>query len=194
MAAMGRFETDFLQAKKNAEEMSRTLLKKYSWMEKFRFLGDIAFRPNRTKASVDLARSQGKEVSFGLNMELSYINLLGKEKKAEIIFRFKPKPFYDIYFKPYKKNPTTKNLIEQFKDTWVICGSGNVPEAPKAFAVFKVSKLPTGCFVPCYEHGKIIKYKIAFQKYSGWNSTGQIINLFGGNIIDDLFGQIRNVT
>jgi len=191
MTAMGRFETDFIHAKKNAEKMSQMLLKKYRWMKSIRFLGDIAFKPNRTKESVDLAQSRGEEISFGLNMELSYIDLLSKEKKAEIIFRFKPKPFYDVYFKPYKKNPTTENLIEQFKDTWVICGSGNMPESPKAFAVFKVSELPTGCFVPCHEHGKIIKFKIAFAKWVQWNSTGQIINLFGGNIIDDLFGQIR---
>ena len=191
MAAMGRFETDFLAAKSHAEEMSEMLLKKYRWMRRFRFLGDVAFRPNRTKESVDLAQRRGEEISFGLNMELLYLDLKGQERKTEIIFRFKPKPFYDIYFKPYKKNPTTENLIEQFKNTWVICGSGNIPEAPKAFAVFKVSKLPTGCFAPVHEHGKIIKYKIAFQKYSRWNSTGQIINLFGGNIIDDLFNQIR---
>lgn len=183
-------ERDFLQAKSNAERMSASLLKRFSWMKSFRWKGDATFHPGRRKESVEREAANGKETSFGLNMELTYLDLNNQEKTAEVIFRFKEKPFYDAAFKSYKKNPTTQDLIDQYKHTWIIFASGGTPEDPKAYIVAKLGDYRDLCFTPQTEHGRITKYRMSFARWAKWNSANQV-DIFGHLSINERFEQIR---
>lgn len=188
---LGRIESDVLQAKENAEKMANSLLKKYLWMKSFRFLGDVTFTPGRSKESVERDVKSGKETSFGLNMELLYLDLKHREKKTEVLFRFKEKPFVDVFFKSYKQNPTVKDLVDQLRNTWMILGSGGIPELPKAYIVAKISDYPELCFTPQHDHGKIVKYRISFARWSKWIPSNQI-DIFGKNTVDEMIGRIRS--
>jgi hypothetical protein len=187
---MGRIESDVLRAKENAERMANSLLKKYPWMKSFRFIGDTSFTPNRSKKKIEKEVKEGKDVSFGLNMELSLLDMNNKEKRIEILFRFKEKPFFDVFFKSYKENPTIKDLRDQLKNTWMILGSGNTPEEPKAYVVAKIAEYPDICFTPQHDHGRIVKYRINFAKWSKWIPVEQV-DLFGVKTIDEMMGRMR---
>ena len=187
---LGNTERDFLQAKHNAELMANSLLKKYKWMKTIKFLGDVEFHPGRSKASVERDSKLGREFSFGLNMELIYLDLKNQEKKVEIMFRFKEKPFRDVFFKSYKKNPTTEDLVEQLKNTLIILGSGNTPDDPKAYVIAKISSYPKLCFTPQYDKGKLVKFRIAFTQWSKFIAVNQI-SIFGTSLVDEAFERMR---
>ena len=187
---LGRTEADFLHARENSERMSQALLKRYSWIKGFRFKGDINFRSSRKKADVERDVAKGKEVSFGLNQEMTYEDFKGNFQKVDVIFRFKELPFYEIYLKSYKRKPTIEDLIEQFKNTWIILGSGNIPEEPKAMIIFKADILPKQCFVPVLEYGKVVKFKVSFSKWLRW-VAGKQADIFGDNLVNEMFKKIR---
>ena len=187
---LGRTEADFLKAKSNSERMSQALLKKYPWVKNIRFKGDIGFRSSRKKLDIERDIAKGKEVSFGLNQEMVYEDFKGNFQKTDIIFRFKELPFYEVYLKSYKRKPTIEDLIEQLKDTWIILGSGNVPEEPKAMIIFKAEMLPRQCFVPVLEYKKVVKFKINFAKWIRWVPNHQA-DIFGNNLVDEMFKKIR---
>ena len=173
---LGNTERDFLQAKQNAELMAQSLLKKYKWMKSINFLGDTSFRPGRSKASVERDSKLGRETSFGLNMKLVYLNLKNQEKEVEVMFRFKEKPFHD--------------LVEQLKNTWIILGSGNSPEEPKAYVIAKISSYPKLCFTPQYDKGRLVKFRIAFTTWSKWIPAKQY-DIFGKSMVDEMIERIR---
>lgn len=185
----GIIEKDFLKAKEITERVTSSLLKKYPWMCKFRFKGDISYRPSRRKEGIKAAVDRGEEVSFGLNMELLYVDQNDDHKVTEVIVKYKDHPFYDISFKTYTNNPTTDDLIKQFKDIWIILASGGTPEEPTAFLVTKLGEYPVQCFVDASSKGHRNRWKIAFNKYLKWKPVKQV-NLFGETIAAE-FEKIR---
>ncbi len=187
---MSQTEFDFNHAKENCEKMSLSLMKKYRWIRGARFLGDVTFKPGRKKESVELAAKRGVEFSFGLNMELILFDLTNKLKTIEVMFRFKEKSFRDVFFKSYKKNPTTDDLVEQLRNTWIILGSGNMPEDPSAYVVAKISDYPRLCFTPQLDKGKVVKYRISFGQWSKWVPAKQY-DIFGNLTIDEMFERMR---
>jgi len=187
--SQGVIEKDFLKAKEITERVTASLLKKYPWMKSFRFMGDISYRPSRRKEYIKAAVDRGEEVSFGLNMELTYLDLKGKKRTTEVIVKYKDHPFYDINFKTYTNNPTTDDLIRQFKDTWIILASGGTPEEPTAFLVTKLGEYPVQCFVDASSKGHRNRWKIAFHKYLKWKPVKQV-SLFGETIAAE-FDKIR---
>jgi len=187
---LSQTEYDFLQAKDRSERMAQSLMKRFKWIKAIRFKGDVKFHPGRNKASAERDAKLGLEVSFGLNMEMTYLDLKNQEKKCEVIFRFKEKPFHNIFFKSYKKNPTIQDLIDQFKNTWIILASGNIPEDPKAYVVAQTKNYPNLCFTPQYDKGKIVKYRIAFGSWAKWVPAKQF-DIFGNNSVDEIFERIR---
>lgn len=150
----------------------------------------MTFKGGRRKESVEREIAAGRETSFGLNMELTYLDLKNQEKKCEVIFRFKEKPFHDIFFKSYKKDPTTADLIKQFENTWIILGSGGTPEDPKAYVVAQTKDYSGLCFTPQFDKGKISKYRIAFGAWAKWVPSKQV-DIFGKYSIDEIFERIR---
>ena len=84
---LGQTEQDFNRAKENCERMANSLIKKYKWIKVVRFLGNVDFKPGRSKAEAEQDVKKGKETSFGLNMEMTYLDMYMKEKKTEVMFR-----------------------------------------------------------------------------------------------------------
>jgi hypothetical protein len=186
-----RIEEDFLKAKENTIKMGNALKEKFDWIKDFRWRGDISFKPNRSKKSVKQDSDAGKEVSFGLDQIMTYIDENGIEKWSPIIMRFKPTPFYDVYFKAMKENPTPADLIEQMKDVWIYLGSGGTPENPKAIILTKLGEYPIECIVNAEGNkGHKGRFKIAFNKWVKWNATN-VPNIFG-ETSDKLFDKIRS--
>jgi hypothetical protein len=185
----GQIETDFIKAKEITERITAALLKKYKWMKSFRFMGDIEFHPSRRKEGIKAAVDRGEEVSFGLNMELVYLDLNGKECNTEVIVKYKDHPFYDVHFKSYVPNPTPNDLVKQFEDTWIILASGGDPEEPTAFIVTRLGEYPIQCFVDASSKGHRGRWKIAFNKYLKWKPV-KSVSLFG-DTIENEFEKIR---
>lgn len=185
----GVIERDFLKAKEITERVANALMKKYSWMISFRFMGDISYHPSRKKETIKAAVDRGEEVSFGLNMELTYLNQLDQECYTEVIIKYKELPFYDVHFKSYVPNPTSDDLIKQFENTWIILASGNTPEDPSAFIVTRLGEYPVQCFVDASAKGHRGRWKIAFNKYLKWKPV-KAVSLFGETIANE-FEKIR---
>ena len=186
----GIIEQDFLKAKEITFRVAEGLLRKYRWMKEFRFMGDIEYHPSRRKEGIKAAVDRGEEVSFGLNMELTYLDRNGHPLKTEVIIKYKDHPFYDVSFKSYVNNPSLKDLVEQFRDIWIILASGGDPEEPSAFIVTKLGEYPVQCFVDASAKGHRGRWKIAFNKYLKWKPV-KGINLFGESIAKE-FEKIRN--
>jgi len=159
-------------------------------MCKFRFKGDIEYHSSRRKEGIKAAVDRGEEVSFGLNMELLYVDKNNDHKITEVIIKYKDHPFYDISFKSYVNNPTVDDLVEQFKGIWIILASGGDPEEPSAFIVTKLGEYPVQCFVDASAKGHRGRWKIAFNKYLKWKPV-KGTNLFGESITKE-FEKIRN--
>ena len=185
-----KIEADFLRAKENTQRMGEALKKKYDWIKDFRWKGDISFKPNRSKKSMQTEADAGKEVSFGLDQVMTYIDLKGKEQQTDIIMRFKPTPFYDVYFKAMKENPTSDDLVAQMKDTWIYLASGGTSESPKAIIVTKLGEYPKACFVNAEgTHGHKGRFKIAFNKFIKWRPV--TLKTIFGETVDTEFEKMR---
>ena len=187
-----KIEQDFLRAKENTLKMGEALLKKYDWIKSFRWKGDISFKSNRSKKSVKKEADAGKEVSFGLDQVMTFIDVNGVERTADIIMRYKPTPFYDVYFKAMKENPTPNDLKEQMKDVWIYLASGGSPEAPKAIIVTRLGEYPIQCIKNAEGNkGHKGRFKVAFSKFIAWKPSN-MKNLFG-ETTDSEFEKIRKV-
>ena len=189
-----KIEEDFLKAKENAENMSKSLLEKFPWIKSFRFKGDSSFTPGRSKEKIKKKAEAGEEVSFGLNQEMIYIDLKGDEKRVDIIMKYKPKPFYSINLKAMSKNPTVEEFINQMKDTWVYLASGGSPENPKSVLITKIDWFPIQCFKLIVEKDSKFKstgrFRINFGKVISWKSV-KSIDLFGKRTATEEIKKIR---
>ncbi len=185
----GQIEQDFHKAKEITERVIASLQKKYKWMLSFRFKGDISYRPSRRKETIKAAVDRGEEVSFGLNMEMTYLDTQNKERTVDVIVKYKDHPFYDYFFKSYVPEPTIDDLCEQFKNTWIILASGNTPEDPSAFIVTRLGEYPVQCFVDASSKGHRNRWKLAFNKYLKWRPAKQV-SIFGETIHNE-FEKIR---
>lgn len=181
---------DYDEAKDKAERMSKRLLQMFPWIKNIRFKGNAEFQPGKRKAQVVKELAEGKEVSFGLNMEMTYLDLKNMEKTCEIVLRFRDHAFNDINLKSYVDNPTTQDLINQYKNTWLIFASGNTPENPSAFVVAKTSDYHNKCFRLRHENGKVSKVNINFGAWAKWIPVG-LKDIFGESLVDQAFDRIR---
>jgi len=187
---LGKTEFDFLKAKEVASRAAESLKKKYPWIKDFRFMGDTSFKSNRSKASIKAAVDRGEEVSFGLNMMMTYVDLKGKVRISQVILKFKDHPFYSIVFKSYTEGSTLDDVRKQFENTWVILASGNTPEEPTAYVVAKISDFPAQCFTPIESRSGKERWNIMFNKYIKWKPAKQM-SIFGDDVINDEFEKIR---
>jgi len=183
---LGKIEKDFLEAKEITKRTSEGLKEKFDWIEDFRFAGDISFKPNRTKVSIQEATERNEEVSFGLNMIMTYYDIKKIKRETEVVIKYRVSPFYDIMFKSYIKNSVLADVTKQFKNIWIILASGGTPEAPTAFIVTKLGEYPEQCFTSTTNN----RWKISFNKYLKWKSAKQL-SIFGDDMIADEFNKIR---
>jgi len=187
---LGKTEMDFNEARDKAELMAAYLCLKFSWMKSFRFKGDVGFRANRKKESLRKKEAAGEEISFGLNMILTYEDEEGNIRETDIVLKHKERPFYEIVFTALAKKPTTADLVKQWKDTWLILYSGGTPVNPKAILVTKLGEFPEQCFVKVNEQKvKRGRFRMAFGKWAKWSPAKQV-NIFGEGI-DKEFEKIR---
>ena len=185
----GKTETDFLQARDKCLQMAEALKKKFDWIIDFRFKGDPNFYASRKKAKMRELEEAGEEISFGLNMVLTYRDKDDIVKETDIVLRHKEKPFYDFYFKAIAENPTVDDLVNQWKNTWFILYSGGTVEEPKAVVVTKFTELHKQCFVSAESKDHRGRFRISFAKWIKWVPFQQV-NIFGESS-DLLFERIR---
>lgn len=186
----GKTQTDFELAREKSLQMAESLKKKFPWMKDFRFVGDSGFKPGRKKKAMKKLADEGEEVSFGLNMILTYENEKGETEETEVILRHKDKPFYDIHFKSFVDNPKINNLIAQWEDTWIILFSGGTIGDPKAVIVAKFGEYPAECFVDASHKGHPGRWKLSFAKWLKWVPCN-MVDIFGNDPVKEQFEKIR---
>lgn len=187
---IGKTEKDFLEAKNKTLAIADRLIRKYPWILSFRFKGDSDYHLFRKREDMRKIAEEGEEVSFGLNMIMTYLDEKNKERETEVVLRHKDKPFYNIHFKALADNPTKDDLIKQWKDTWIILFSGGTVETPKAVIVAKFGEYPLECFVNASHKGHPGRWKLEFTRFLKWIPFG-IIDIFGNDPIKEQFEKIR---
>lgn len=185
---LGKTNQDFLKAKETCEKVAACLKKKHDWILDLRFAGDISFKSNRKKASIKDAAEKGEEVSFGLNMIMTYLDEKGKKKETQVIIRHKPKPFYIVALKSYIPNPTRDDLVKQMENVWIYLLSGGTPEKPKAIALTRLDELPIECLTD-YSKSQKGKFGIHFSKWVKYVPIGR--NILGDDNETELFSKLR---
>ena len=186
---IGKTQADFEGAKNRCFQMAEALKRKFDWILSIRFKGDSSFHASRKKAKMRGLEEAGEEISFGLNMVLTYKDENDIIREIDVVLRHKEKPFYDFYFKAIAANPTVDDLINQWKDTWFILYSGGTVEEPKAVVVTKFTELHKQCFVSAESKGHRGRFKISFAQWVKWVPFKQV-NIFGESS-DILFERIR---
>jgi hypothetical protein len=188
----GRFDMDFEKAKKASLEASEALKKKFDWILDFRWAGDITFKPGRLKSGVKEQADKGEEVSFGLNMIMTYLDEKKKKKETQIVIRHKAKPFYEYTFKSYVPKPTKEDLVKQMEKIWILLESGGTPAKPKAVILTRLGEYPFECIKNAEgkKKGHAGQFRIAFAKWAKYTLCDSV-DIFGEDPIEALFLKIR---
>lgn len=186
---LGKTNKDFLQAKETSLIVAENLKKKHKWILDLRFAGDISFRSSRRKSEIKEAADRGEEVSFGLNMVMTYLDKKNKKKETQIIIRHKPKPFYNVYLKSYVENPTAPDLVKQMDGIWIYLLSGGTPDKPKAIALTRLGEYPPECIADASSKGHKNQFVLHFNKWIKYTLVGTTI--LGDDAEVELFEKIR---
>jgi hypothetical protein len=185
----GKTNQDFEMTKEKSLKIAEILKAKHKWILDLRFTGDISFKSGRRKTEIKAAADRGEEVSFGLNMTMTYLDEKNKKRETQIIIRHKDKPFYNVYLKSYIPNPTKEDLIKQMVGIWIYLLAGGTVEKPKAIALTKLGEYPPECIADASAKGQRGRFVLHFNKWIKYTLLGNTI--FGEDAEIELFNKLR---
>lgn len=188
----GKTAKDFEKTKANTLIIAERLKKRFDWILDFRWAGDITFKEGRRKTDVQAAAERGEEVSFGLNMVMTYLDEKKKKRETQIIMRHKDKPFYSINLKSWVKNPQRSDLVKQMKGVWILLSSGGTIEKPKAIVLTTLGEYKEECLVNAEAKGQAGRFALQFAKWAKFTLCST--NIFGEDAEAKLFEKIRKVS
>jgi len=190
----GKTQLDFEYARENSIILAKRLMSKFPWIVNIDFCGDPNFRSGRRKELMKKLYDKGEEISFGLNMNMTYLDFNNIKKQTEVVLKYKPRaPFNYILVKCFVEKATIYDCYEQWKNIWLIPFTGGTVHNPKSVAVVKVGNLNPKLHIRPVKSDKVRgAFRLHFLKYTKWCSLSANSLFPGEGLLSDLlFNSLR---